>query len=300
VPSSSPLERTLAVLRRDGGPPLALSALAARLLALEAEPPVDVARRIVAAALGADPTTLPDPFSGPRAACLLEPATAPPEWLLTMPLEAADLFVVDLETTGSAGAGSTILEIGAVRISGGCVVERYQTLVNPLQPIPLSIQVLTGIRDGMVAGAPTLGPAMRAFSEWLDRVPGAPFVAHNAPFDEGFVRRALALCGLPPLARPVLCTRRLSRRLVPEMSRHGLDALCARFEIENRARHRALGDAEATAELLLLLLRRAREQAGLATLGELLALHGRSVRAARREIERARAAPPAEGGPDAV
>lgn len=279
----------------DPDSPLSLPALAARLLALDVEPSAVVARRLVGAALGADPASLPDPFVGARADALLAPppaesAPSPPDWLLALPLERADFFVVDLETTGSAAAGSTILEIGAVRVADGCVADRFETLVNPLRPIPIAIQVLTGIRDGMVAGAPPLDPAMRAFSAWLARAPEAPFVAHNAPFDEGFVRRALALCGLPPLGRPVLCTRRLAKRLVPESPRHGLDALCERFTIENRARHRALGDAEATAELLLLLFARARERARLSTLGELIAFHGRSVRAARRTLSEVAAA----------
>lgn len=290
VAAVPPIERALASLYATAvpaGTAPSLPVLAMRLLALDVEPSSAIARRLVGAALGADPAALPDPFEGPRAAAMLAPPAEPaeaPGWLRAVALESADLLVVDLETTGSAASGSTILEIGAVRVANGCVADRFQTLVNPLGPIPFAIQALTGIGDRMVAGAPTLEPALRAFTAWMARAPHAPFVAHNAPFDEGFVRRGLALCGLPPLDRAVLCTRRLARRLVPELARHGLDALCERFAIGNRARHRALGDAEATAELLLLLVRRARERAGLATLGQLLDFHRSSVRGAQRAL----------------
>lgn len=268
-----------------------LSELARALLGLMDVPPPALARRLVASAIGVDAASLDDPLDlAPLQLAAIAPAVtpsvfAPSESLRALPLLQAELVVVDLETTGAPSDGSAILEIGAVRVSGGCSFDAFQTLVNPGRPIPLSIQVLTGIRDRMVDAAPRLPEAMQRFSAWLARSPDAAFVAHNAPFDEGFVRRALALCGLPPLARAVLCTRRLARRLVPEATRFGLDALCEQFSIENRARHRALGDAKATAELLLLLLRRAEERAQVRSLGDLLDLHAASVRAARRRSQ---------------
>ncbi len=266
--------------------PLPLVELAAAALALDRPPPPELARPLVAALLGADAATLCDPLA--RDAGSVAPgATAPdpPPEADSIALGEAEFVVVDLETTGRPGAQSTILEIGAVRVARGAPVDRFQTLIDPGVPIPPFIRSLTGIDDAMVVGAPPLLAAMRAFHAWLARVPSAPFVAHHAPFDEGFVRRALADCGLPPLARPVLCTRRLSRRLVPELNRFGLDVLCDHFTIENRARHRALGDAEATAELLAILLARARDRAGAQTLFDLLALHEASTRAAARRLK---------------
>jgi DNA polymerase-3 subunit epsilon len=106
-------------------------------------------------------------------------------------------------------------------------------------------------------------------------------VAHNAAFDTGFVRRGLDEHGLPPLRAPVLCTRRLGRRLLPRLRAYNLDALCAQFGISNRARHRALGDAEATARLLIELLALVRTHEPGATLFDLLELQDRPLRARR-------------------
>lgn len=275
-----------------------LADVAAAGLALNGPPPAALAKRLVAALLGADAVGLGDSVERTPWIGVAQPPRRPAPDRDLLSLHVADFLVVDLETTGGPGGDSTILEIGAVRLAGGAVVDRFQTLVDPVLPIPPFIQMLTGIRDRTVEGAPRLGEAMTAFARWMDRTPNAPFVAHNAPFDEGFVQRALALCGLPPLARPVLCTRRLARRLMPEMHRFGLDALCDRFAIENRARHRALGDADATAELLLILLARARERFGLGSVGELIALHQASVRAVARQAK-AHAALPSASPDDA-
>jgi DNA polymerase III epsilon subunit-like protein len=142
--------------------------------------------------------------------------------------------------------------------------------------VPPEITELTGIEQRMLVGAPLLDEALARFRGWLDAAPGAPFVAHNARFDEGFVRRGFARSGLAPLAAPVLCTRKLARRLVPELQRFGLARLADAFGIRNRAPHRALGDAEATAEALVCLLERARRDRGLGTVGELLAFQARA------------------------
>jgi DNA polymerase-3 subunit epsilon len=122
----------------------------------------------------------------------------------------------------------------------------------------------------MVAEAPTERRALRSFARWLDQTPTAPFVAHNATFDHRFVSRALDSCGLPPYRGLVLCTRKLARRLIPELGRYNLDHLCAHLGVSNRARHRALGDAEATARALLDLLDIAQCRFEISNLGELI------------------------------
>jgi DNA polymerase-3 subunit epsilon len=197
-------------------------------------------------------------------------------------LDRAEFVVVDLETTGVSPRESEILEIGAVRVAGLEPGGRFQTLVRPRRPLSRAIADLTGIDDAMVAEAPEPAAALGAFRSWLGRDATAPFVAHNARFDAGFVRRALAALDLPPLQRPVLCTQRLARRVVPDLGRFNLDTLCAHFGIANAARHRALGDARATAALLIELLQRARDEAGVATVGELLDLQSRRIRRSRR------------------
>jgi DNA polymerase-3 subunit epsilon len=250
---------------RARGEPVALGEVAARLLAAAAPLEPRLARPIVAAALGRPGATLPDPLP-PEALEPLPPGGADPT-----PLERAAFAVVDLETTGLSTEHAAIIEIGAVRIEGLRVRDCFETLVDPRRPLSPAITRLTGIDDAMLAGAPTGGDALRSFRTWLDRTPGAVFVAHNARFDAGFVRRGFSACALPPLDEPTLCTRLLARRLAPELRRFGLDRVAEGFGLRFRARHRALGDAEVTAEALLQLLERARE-GELRTLGDLVRL----------------------------
>ena len=274
LPSRSVRRALLAAHAR--GEPVSLAELAGALLAAPGPVPCGVARRVVAAALETPPESLSDPLAPAalaRAGAVVNVAT---------PLEATDWVVVDLETTGLSRHGATILEIGAVRISGLSLADRFASLVHPGRAIPRAITALTGIDDAAVAGAPPLAHALARFLAWLGETPGAPFVAHNAAFDHGFVATALATHALPPLAGPVLCTKLLGRRLVPELRRFGLDPLTRHFGIAfgqgAGGRHRALGDAWATAELLLRLLALARERAGVATLGDLLALQAGPAR----------------------
>jgi DNA polymerase III epsilon subunit family exonuclease len=273
-PLAPPLRRVLDRLGK-GGEPLALDALAQELFALTSRPAPALARRLVASALGLGEAGLPEPLDLRALPRLAAGAAA------ALPLDAAEWIVVDLETTGLAADACTILEIGAVRVAGLRRVERFQTLVDPGGPIPPRITALTGIDRTLVDGAPPLARAIRAFHEWAGA--GAPpFVAHNASFDERFVRRALAAHALPDWSGPVVCTRKLARRLLPELRRYDLDSLAARFGIANHARHRALGDAEAAARALVELLEIARSERSLQTLGDLLALQAEPASARRR------------------
>lgn len=206
------------------------------------------------------------------------PVAPPPPAADPTPLELATFAVVDLETTGLSPTRSAILEIGAVRVRGLRAVDRFETLVDCGRPVPPEITALTGIASTMLRGAPRAPEALARLRRWLDAAPGAPLVAHNAAFDAGFVRRGFAACGLRPLDAPVLCTRALARRLVPELRRFGLAELTGAFGIRNRAPHRALGDAEATAEALVQLVARARAAAGAGSVGELVALQRRPPR----------------------
>ncbi len=256
------------VLDRIGaaGRPLALDELARELFALTDRPALPLARRLVAPVLGLREEALP---------ALLDLATVPrlaAGAAADLALDRVEWIVVDLETTGLSLESCTILEIGAVRIAGFRIIERFQTLVDPGQPIPARITALTGIDRDVIGEAPRLDGAIRAFSRWAGASAASVFVAHNASFDERFVRRALATHGLPDWAGPVVCTRKLARRLLPELRRYGLDSLCAQFGIANVARHRALGDAEATARALVELLVLGQADRGLGTLGDLLAL----------------------------
>jgi DNA polymerase-3 subunit epsilon len=158
----------------------------------------------------------------------------------------APLAIVDLETTGGSASWDRITEIAVMEIDGFEVTSEWSTLVNPETTIPAEIQALTGITNDMVAGAPRFAALAE---ELFERLGGRVFIAHNARFDYGFLRREFERTGRKFLAK-TLCTVRLSRRLYPEQSRHNLDSLIERHGIDCRARHRALGDADALWQFL--------------------------------------------------
>jgi DNA polymerase-3 subunit epsilon len=276
--------RILGVLAelRQRGEPVPAADLAGRLLSLADAPDPSLARRLVAAALRRRFEEIPDPVG----ASLLELAEPRPD--PSLPIESAEFAVVDLETTGLSPERARIIEIGAVRVAQLRVVGRFATLVDPGVAVPRPITALTGIDTAMLAGAPPPLEALGRFRSWLEAAPDAPFVAHNARFDERFVRSEFARLGLPPLEARVLCTVRLARRLLTDQRSASLDALTHRFGIHNRARHRALGDAEAAADVLCELLRLARSRAGLSTLGELHDFCALPAARARKRLQVAR------------
>jgi DNA polymerase-3 subunit epsilon len=167
---------------------------------------------------------------------------------LGTPLSGVTFCVVDLETTGGADTDS-ITEFGAVKVRGGDVQGEFQSLVNPQTHIPPLIAVLTGITNAMVADAPKLAavlPSFLAFSE------NTVIVAHNAPFDLGFLRRACAEFGYRPPRWPVLDTAALARQILlsDEVSDCRLATLARHFSASTAPNHRALTDARATVNVL--------------------------------------------------
>lgn len=158
----------------------------------------------------------------------------------------APLAIVDLETTGGTPTTDRITEIAIVRWADGRVVDEWRTLVDPGVSIPPEIQRLTGITNAMVRGQPAFE---QVADEVAARLEGHLFVAHNARFDYGFLKNAFARAQRAFTA-DVLCTVRLSRRLAPEDSGHGLDALIERWSLPAEERHRALGDARLVARLI--------------------------------------------------
>jgi len=279
------------VLRAQGRP-IALPLLAQQLLALRAPPASPIARELVAALAGAASQEVPDPVDPARLGAIVSLWTGSgyPERSRRSHEEAAlrlcdtEFVVVDLETTGLSPRTCTIVEIAAVRVGGARPRESFATLVNPKVSIPPLIRALTGIDDAMVAGAPLLGEVLPQFLRWIGRFPCAPLVAHNASFDANFIARALDVAGLPPLGRAVLCTRRLAKRVLPELRRLGLERLTCHFGLKNRAPHRALGDAEATADVLLRLLELACLRAGVETLAQLLELEGKPAAQVQKRL----------------
>ena len=155
------------------------------------------------------------------------------------------LAFVDVETTGGNPERSRIIEVGIVAAAGGELEYEWSTLVNPGVSVPAEIQHFTGISAEMVREAPFFEDIAREVSAHLE---GRLFVAHNARFDHGFLRRELARAGLK-LANRTACTVKLSRRLHPEERTHSLDALIERHRLPTDIRHRALPDARALWQL---------------------------------------------------
>ena len=161
------------------------------------------------------------------------------------PLE-SEFIAFDVETTGLSAATDRLTEIGAVRFSGGRVLDTFSTFVDPGMHIPANITELTGIKDSDVAGAPSEAEAMRAF---LDFAGGRPIIAHNATFDTGFMAAACARSGIE--FHPVVVdTLILAQRLLPELRRHKLDIVSKHLGLPEFNHHRAFDDAEVVARMM--------------------------------------------------
>jgi len=157
-----------------------------------------------------------------------------------------EFAVVDIETTGSTPQSAGITEIAIVIHNGVEVTGKYVTLINPRHKIPPFIVNMTGISDEMVAAAPLFEEVAPQIYNLLN---GRVFVAHNVSFDYSFVHYLLARAGFQWSA-PKLCTIRLSRRVFPGLEKYGLGSLTRDLGIKIEGRHRAWGDAAATAQVL--------------------------------------------------
>lgn len=164
--------------------------------------------------------------------------------------------IVDIETTGTYAAANGITEISIHIFDGEKLVEKFETLINPRQPIPHYIQAMTGITDKMVETAPVFGTVAEKIYTLLE---GKIFVAHNVNFDYSFVKSHLAEAGFI-LNSKKLCTVRLSRKIFPGFASYSLGNLCHSLGITIKNRHRAGGDTEATVKVFRLLLQHDKEQ----------------------------------------
>jgi DNA polymerase-3 subunit epsilon len=205
------------------------------------------------------------------------------------PIVATDLrqqafIVVDVEATGSSAArGDRITEVAAVLVQNGTATTVFDTLINPERPIPPQITALTNITSSMVRNAPTFAEVC---GQLLGVLEGRVFVAHNAGFDWRFLSIEVERATGRRLEGVSLCTVRLLKRFVPNLRRRNLDAVAAHYGIEITARHRAGGDAVATAQVFLKLLKAARAR-GCTTLDDVQRIM------AQRTGRRRRRRPPA-------
>ncbi|MEV0948315.1 DEDD exonuclease domain-containing protein [Rhodococcus sp. NPDC049939] len=187
---------------------------------------------------------------------------------LDTPLRETTFVVVDLETTGARPGLDAITEIGAVKIRGGEVIGEMATLVDPGRAIPPHIVEITGITSAMLIEAPRIEAVLPAFLEFAR---GAVLVAHNAPFDTGFLRAAASDTGTPWPNFTVLCTVKLARRILTrdEAPSMKLSSLARLFKVGTTPTHRALDDARATVDVLHALIERVGNQ-GVHSLTELV------------------------------
>lgn len=192
--------------------------------------------------------------------------------------------VLDLETTGGSPNDSAITEIGAVKVRGGEVVGEFQTLVNPGTAIPPFITVLTGITDAMVIEAPRIGEALFSLFEFLGSPEETVIVAHNAPFDLGFLKAAAAKNAVEWPAFPVVDTARISRYVLTkdEVPNFKLASLASFFGAKSDPDHRALADARATVDVLHGVIERF-GSFGVTTLEDLRSFTNRITEAQRRK-----------------
>jgi DNA polymerase-3 subunit epsilon len=172
-------------------------------------------------------------------------------------LDEAEVVVFDLETTGLSAVTCRICEIGAVRVRGLEPVDSFQSLVNPGVALPEPVARLTGLREQELRRAPAVSTVLRRFMTFSgDEL----LVAHNARFDQRFLERQLRFLDGRRLSEPPLCTAALARRLLEGRARRvGLASLADFFGVATRPCHRALPDAEATAEVLVHLIGLAQE-----------------------------------------
>ena len=199
--------------------------------------------------------------------CLRDPLSSAPTWPVAPreQLHQEPFVVVDVETTGTrANDGDRVTEVAVVRVCNGIATPLFDSLINPERSIPPAISAITSINWEMVKDAPRFRDVC---DQLLGVLAGHVFVAHNASFDWRFITAEVQRATRRPLHGRTLCTVRLARTLVPQLRRRNLDSVTRYYGIDIIARHRAGGDAIATAHVLLRLLDAARDR-GCATLDD--------------------------------
>lgn len=186
-------------------------------------------------------------------------------------------IVVDVETSGANPQTNRITEIACITSIGGEITNVYSSLVNPHQAIPYFISQMTGISNEMVFNAPELYHVMPKVDEFFN-LSNAIFVAHNARFDWGFISESYNIIGSQSPKIPRLCTLKLSRRLLTKNLKKNVGSLAQYFNITVTDRHRASGDAIATAHVLNELLEIAESEHGISDADELISFQNKPIR----------------------
>jgi len=189
------------------------------------------------------------------------------DYVLDQMIDAAEISVVDLETTGMSPLYSRIIEIGIVKIKDLKITNSYKTFVNPGAEIPYQITRLTGIKNEHVCNAPFIDEILSDIQQFLgDTV----ICGHNLQFDLGFLNAAFRNYGYEKISNPLLCTLKLARKLCPELTSKSLGSVVEHFGIVHKNVHRALGDATVTAKVLLKMIPLLKEDKKLSTVSDII------------------------------
>ena len=177
-----------------------------------------------------------------------------------------EFVILDLETTGLSKSRHKITEIAAVKIKKGNITDTFESFVNPQVHIPSHITRLTGIDDDMLKDSPTIDKILPEFLNFLGE---STLVAHNATFDYGFLEHNVRTTLAKHFPYNALCTKKLARRLLPDLGRYKLSTLCEHFDLVNDQAHRAMSDVKVTFQVFIQMLEMLRER-GLHRTEELL------------------------------
>lgn len=184
-----------------------------------------------------------------------------------IPFEKADFSVFDFETTGTSPRTDRVIEIGIVKIRNGKTVDTFQSYINPGRHVPYYITSLTGITTSDVENAPYFDEVYAKIKDFVDN---SVLVAHNLNFDYSFLKNECSNTNSPMLENAAVCTLRLAKRLYPEFSSRSLGSLVKNLKIRHRNVHRGLGDAAATAKVLLKMFKPLREEHSIDTISDLI------------------------------
>ncbi|MCX7611856.1 MAG: exonuclease domain-containing protein [Ignavibacterium sp.] len=182
-------------------------------------------------------------------------------------LTSTSFTVVDVETTGLSAYKERVIEIALVKVQNLRIVEKFSTLINPQKPIPLLITSITGISDEDVEDAPIF---YQVKDKILEMFYESVVVAHNLPFDLSFLKNEFKIIGEEFNPENSICTLKLSRRIFSGLRSKSLGSVADFLKIKNQNSHRALGDAETTAKILIKIISRLRKEEGIETLGDLM------------------------------
>ena len=189
------------------------------------------------------------------------------ELLETSHIDNAEFSVIDVETTGLSAKTNRVIEIGLVKVKNYKIVERYETLINPGSYIPGFISQLTGITDDDVANAPFFSDVVEDLKQFI----GETIISgHNLSFDSSFLKYEFFRSGEEPLYNEQVCTLKLARRMFPDLKSKSLTSVTKHLKLRNKSTHRALGDAEVTARILIKIIKQLKKESKVETLGDLL------------------------------